>query len=48
MPVTVPPAHPDHLKILEVYGPEITALALAVRTLVMDEAAGASELIYDR
>jgi len=47
MPVTVPAAHPDHLKFLAVYGPDITALALAVRTLVMEEAAGASELIYD-
>lgn len=47
MPVPVPPPHPDHLKFLAVYGPEITALTLAVRQLVMEEAAGASELIYD-
>jgi hypothetical protein len=47
MPAPVPPPHPDHLKFLTPYGPDITALALAVRNLVMEEAAGAAELIYD-
>jgi len=47
MSATVPPPHPDHLKFLAVYGADITNLAMAVRTLVMEEAAGASELIYD-
>jgi hypothetical protein len=47
MPAPVPPPHPDHLQFLAAYGPDITALALAVRKLVMEEAAGASELIYD-
>ncbi len=45
MPVAAP--HPEYLKFLAPYGPEITALALAVRALVMDEAPGAAELIYD-
>jgi hypothetical protein len=43
----VPPPHPDHLRFLAPYGPDITTLALAVRKLVMEEAAGAAELIYD-
>ena len=43
----VPPPHPDHLKFLSVYGPDITALALAVRRLVLQEAPGSAELIYD-
>jgi hypothetical protein len=39
--------NPEYVKMLSVYGPEITALALAVRKLVMEEAAGATELLYD-
>ena len=47
MRITIPPPNPDHLKFLSAYGPKITALALAVRELVLEEASGASELIYD-
>jgi hypothetical protein len=47
MKARVPSPHPDHLKFLAVYGPEISSLALAVRGLVMEEMPGASELIYD-
>jgi hypothetical protein len=45
--MAIPPPNRDYLKFLAVYGPEITALALAVRKLVLEEAAGAAELIYD-
>jgi hypothetical protein len=43
----VPAPPPDYLEFLRPYGPEITALALAVRAFVMGEARGAVELIYD-
>jgi hypothetical protein len=43
----VPAPSPDYLEFLRPYGPEITALALAVRAFVMREAPGAVELIYD-
>ncbi|HWC98140.1 MAG TPA: DUF1801 domain-containing protein, partial [Candidatus Sulfopaludibacter sp.] len=45
--MAVPPASADHLRFLSAYGPNITALALSVRQMVMEEAAGSSELIYD-
>ena len=45
--MAVPAPNSEYLKMLAVYGPEITELALAVRQLVMEEAAGAAELLYD-
>ena len=45
--MAVPAPNPEYLKMLAVYGQEITALALAVRQVVMEEAAGAAELLYD-
>lgn len=45
--MAVPAPNPEYLKMLGAYGPQITALALAVRQLVMEEAAGAAELLYD-
>jgi len=38
---------PEYLKFLSAYEPRITALALAVRKLVLEEAPEAMELIYD-
>jgi hypothetical protein len=38
---------PEYLKFLSAYEPRITELALAVRKLVLEEAPGATELIYD-
>jgi hypothetical protein len=38
---------PEYLKFLSAYEPRITDLALAVRTLVLEEAPEANELIYD-
>ena len=43
----VPPPKPEHLAFLRPYGPAITKLAMAVREQVLEEAAGAVELIYD-
>jgi len=43
----VRPPHPEHLKFLAVFDRRITEIALAVRTLVLEEAPEASELIYD-
>jgi hypothetical protein len=43
----VPPPKPEHLAFLKPYGPAITKLVLAARRLVLEEAAGAVELIYD-
>ncbi|MBI3471803.1 MAG: DUF1801 domain-containing protein [Candidatus Solibacter usitatus] len=43
----VPPPRPEYLKFLSPYGPGITGLALATRALVLEEAPGADELIYD-
>ena len=43
----VRPAKPEHLAFLRPYGPAITKLTLAVRKLVLEEDAGAVELIYD-
>ena len=43
----VPPPRREYLEFLSAYEPGITALALAVRSLVLAEAPGAMELIYD-
>ena len=47
MPAHIPPPTSEYLKFLAPFGPEITALALAVRKLVLGEAKGAVELVYD-
>jgi hypothetical protein len=47
MAVHIPPPTPEHLRFLAPFGPEITGIALAVRKLVLSEAKGAVELIYD-
>ena len=47
MRAAVPPPKPEYLNFLKPYGPAIADLALAVRELVMSEAHGAVELIYD-
>ena len=47
MPPRVPSPKPEYLGFLKPYGPAITELALAVRKLVLTEARGAVELIYD-
>jgi hypothetical protein len=41
-----PPA-PEYLQFLAAYGPDITRLALATRRMLLEEASGAWELIYD-
>jgi hypothetical protein len=38
---------PEHRAFLEPYGPAITKLVIAARKLVLEEAPGAVELIYD-
>jgi hypothetical protein len=43
----VPPPRREYLGFLSAYEPEITALALAVRALVLTEAPDAVELLYD-
>ena len=43
----VPPPRREYLEFLSAYEPEITALALAVRDLVLTEAPDAVELLYD-
>jgi len=43
----VPKPRPEYLKFLSAYEPRITELALAVRSLVLEEAPEATELIYD-
>ena len=43
----VPPPNPEYLRFLSAYDPPITEIALAVRKLVLEEAPGATELIYD-
>ena len=47
MKTRVPPPLPEYLKFLSAYNPQITDLALATRALVLGEAPGAVELIYD-
>ena len=43
----VPPPNPAHVKFLAAYSKRIVDLALATRRFVLEEAPGASELIYD-
>jgi hypothetical protein len=43
----VPPPNAEYLRFLSAYEPRITEIALAVRKLVLEEAPGATELIYD-
>ena len=43
----VPPPNAEYLRFLSAYDPRITEIALAVRKLVLEEAPGATELIYD-
>jgi len=43
----VPPPLPAYLKFLSPFEPHVRDLALATRKLVLDEALGATELIYD-
>jgi hypothetical protein len=43
----VPPARPEYIQFLSLFGPGITRLALAVRQLVLEEASASTELIYD-
>ena len=43
----LPPISPEHLAFLRPYGPAVTKLVIAARRLVLEEAAGAVELIYD-
>ena len=47
MPARSPPPSPEHVAFLRAYGPAITEVALAVRQLVLTEARGAVELVYD-
>jgi hypothetical protein len=42
-----PPPNPEYLKFLSPYAPRIVELALAARALVLSEAPGSLELIYD-
>jgi hypothetical protein len=43
----LPPPNPEYLKFLLPYEPRIQELALATRALVLNEAPGSTELIYD-
>jgi hypothetical protein len=43
----IPPPRPEYLQFLSAYEPRITKLALAVRKLVLSEAPGSTELLYD-
>jgi len=43
----IPPPSPEYLQFLSPYAPSIVELALATRRLVLEEAPGAVELIYD-
>ena len=43
----VPPANPEYLRFLGAYDKHIVDLALATRRLVLEEAAGSIELLYD-
>ena len=44
---SVPPPTSEYLKFLRPYAPAIVELALATRRLVLEEAPGAVELVYD-
>jgi hypothetical protein len=43
----IPPPNPEHLEFLKPYGPAIAALVMAARRMVLEEAPGAVELVYD-
>ncbi len=43
----VRPPEPEYLRFLSAFEPRITELALAVRSLVLEEAGDCTELIYD-
>ena len=47
MPPRVHPPKPEYLEFLKPFEPRVRELALAVRTMVLQEAPGATELIYD-
>jgi hypothetical protein len=47
MKPTILEPRPEYLQFLLPYGPATTKLALATRALVLEEAPGATELIYD-
>jgi hypothetical protein len=47
MAARVAPPRPELLEFLKPFGPAITEVAMAVRRLVLSEAKGAVELIYD-
>src|SRR6266540_4521914 len=47
MRARVPPPHPDYFGFLSPFDPGVRDLALATRKLVLKEAPGATELIYD-
>ena len=47
MAARIPPPSPEYLKFLRPYAPGIVELALATRRLVLEEAPGAVELVYD-
>ena len=43
----IPPPNPEHLRFLAAYDKRIVELALATRQLVLEEARGCIELLYD-
>ncbi len=43
----VRPPKPEYLEFLKPYGPQLTQLALAIRSAVLSEAPESAELIYD-
>jgi hypothetical protein len=47
MKSTIPPPNPEHLRFLSAYDNRIVDLALATRQLVLEEAPGCIELLYD-
>lgn len=47
MKAGIPPPNPDHLRFLAAYEKRVVDLAIATRRLVLEEAPGAIELIYD-
>jgi hypothetical protein len=47
MKTRVPPPNSDYIEFLSPFEPRVRALALATRKLVLEEAQGATELIYD-
>ena len=47
MEARVPPPTPEYLEFLSPYAPAVVELALSTRRLVLEEAPGAVELLYD-